>query len=113
MLEIQSKRIEPDILVVAIAGRITMGRECKQLEWTTESLIREANRKIVFDLAGVTYIDSTGIGIIMMSAGQLKEVGGQLRVAGAKGHVEEVLKMTNVDKVVGLHPNIDAAVASF
>jgi anti-sigma B factor antagonist len=113
MLEIQSKRIEPDILVVAIAGRITMGRECKHLEWTTDSLIREAHRKVVFDLAGVTYIDSTGIGIIMMSAGQLKEVGGQLRVAGAKGHVEEVLKMTNVDKVVGLHPSIDAAAASF
>ena len=75
MLEIQSKRIEPDILVVAIAGRIRQ-RECKHLEWTTDSLIREAHRKVVFDLAGVTYIDSTGIGIIMMSAGQLKEVGG-------------------------------------
>ena len=45
MLEIQSKRIEPDILVVAIAGRITMGRECKHLEWTTDSLIREAHRE--------------------------------------------------------------------
>ena len=84
MLEIQSKGIEPDILVVAMAGRITMGRECKHLEWTTDSLIREAHRKVVFDLAGVTYINSTGIGIIMMSAGQLKEVGGQLRVAVRK-----------------------------
>jgi hypothetical protein len=69
MLEIQSKQIEPDILVVAIAGRITMGRECKHLEWTTDNLIREAHKKVVFDLAGVTHIDSTGIGIIMMSAG--------------------------------------------
>jgi hypothetical protein len=33
MLEIQSKRIEPDIVVVEIVGRITMGRECKQLEY--------------------------------------------------------------------------------
>ena len=49
----------------------------------------------------------------MMSAGQLKEVGGQLRVSGATGHVEEVLKMTNVDKIVGLHPSVDAAAASF
>ena len=113
MLEIQSKRIEPDILVVAIAGRITMGRECKHLEWTTDSLIREAHKKVVFDLAGVTHIDSTGIGIIMMSAGQLKEVGGQLRGSGATGHVEEGFKMTNVDKVIGLHPSIDAAAASF
>lgn len=113
MLEIQSKRVDPDILVIEIAGRITMGRDCKHLEWTTDNFIREAHKKVVFDLGGVTYIDSTGIGIIMMSAGQLKEVGGQLRVACAKGHVEEVLKMTNVDKVVGLHPSIEAATASF
>lgn len=113
MLEIQNKQIEPDILVVQIAGRITMGRECKHLEWATDSFIRDAHKKVVFDLAGVTHIDSTGIGIIMMSAGQLKEVGGQLRVAGAKGHVEEVLKMTNVDKVIGLHPSVEAAAESF
>lgn len=113
MLEIQNKNMEPGILVVAIAGRITMGRECKHLEWTTDNFIREEHKKVIFDLAGVTHIDSTGIGIIMMSAGQLKEVGGQLRVACATGHVEKVLIMTNVDKVVGLHPSVEAAAASF
>ena len=35
--------------------------------------MREKQKKIIFDLAAVTHIDSTGIGIIMMSAGQLKE----------------------------------------
>jgi anti-sigma B factor antagonist len=113
MLEIQSKHREPDIMVVEIAGRITMGRECKHLEWTTDNLVREKHKKIIFDLAGVTHIDSTGIGIIVMSAGQLKEAGGRLRLACAHGHVGEVLKMTNVDKVVELHPTIDAAAASF
>jgi anti-sigma B factor antagonist len=113
MLEIQNKHIEPDIVVVEIVGRITMGRECKQLEWTTDSLIREKQKKIVFGLGGVTHIDSTGIGIIVLSAGQVKEAGGQLRVACATGHVEQVLKMTNVDKVVELHPTIEAAAASF
>jgi anti-sigma B factor antagonist len=113
MLEIQTKHVSPDIVVLEIAGRITIGRDCQHLEWATESLVREKRKKIIFDLAAVTHIDSTGIGIIMMSAGQLKEAGGELRVAGATGHVEQVLKMTNVHQIVGVHPTTAAAAASF
>ena len=112
MMEIQTRTVDPDIVVLEISGRITLGRECKQLEWSTESLVRENKKKVIFDLSGVTHIDSTGIGIIVMSAGQLKQAGGALRVC-AQGRVEEILKMTNVDKVVGLHPTIAAASAGF
>jgi anti-sigma B factor antagonist len=113
MLEIKTKHLQPDIVVLEITGRITIGRECKHLEWATESLVREQRKKIIFDLTGVTFLDSTGIGIIVMSAGQVKGAGGELRVAGATGHVEQVLKMTNVHQIVGLHPTTEAAAAGF
>jgi anti-sigma B factor antagonist len=113
MLEIQTKHMEPDIVVLEVAGRITLGRDCKQLEWTTENLVRERQRKIILDLTGVTQIDSTGIGIIMASAAHVKNAGGELRVAGARGHVEQVLRTTSVDKVVALHPTAAAATAGF
>ena len=114
MLEIQTKQLPPDIVVLEITGRITIGRECKQLEWATDSLVREKlQKKIIFDLSGVTHIDSTGIGIIVMSAGQIKKVGGELRVAGATAHVEDVLKLTSIDKIVVLHPTAAAAAANF
>jgi anti-sigma B factor antagonist len=113
MLEIQTKHLQPDIVVLEITGRITLGRESKQLEWAVESLVGEGRKKVIFDLTGVTNIDSTGIGIIVMSAGQVKKAGGELRVAGATAHVEEVLMITNVDKIVVLHPTTEAAAASF
>jgi len=113
MLEIQTKRMPPDIVVVEIAGRITIGRDCKQLEWSTENLVREKQKKVIFDLSGVTHIDSTGVGIIVMSAGQLKSAGGELRLAGAKGHVEEVLRLTNVHQLLGVHADTAAAAGSF
>ena len=112
MMEIQTRNVDPDIVVLEITGRITMGRESKQLEWSTENLIREKKKKVVFDLSGVTHIDSTGVGIIVMSAGQLKQAGGALRLC-AQGRIEDVLKMTNVDKVVGLHATVAAASAGF
>jgi anti-sigma B factor antagonist len=113
MLDIQTKHLPPDIVVLEITGRITIGRECKELEWATEDLVLEKRKKVIFDLTGVTYIDSTGIGIIVMSAGRVKEAGGELRVAGATGHVEQVLKLTNVDQIVRLHPTTVAASEGF
>ena len=112
MLEIQTKNVEPNIVVLEISGRLTLGRECQQLEWSAESLVKENKKKVIFDLSHVTQIDSTGVGIIVMSAGNLKQAGGQLRVC-AQGHVEHVLKLTNVDKVVELHPNMAQAAAGF
>jgi anti-sigma B factor antagonist len=113
MLEIQTKPLQPDIVVLELIGRITIGRDCKQLEWSVENLVKEGRKKVIFDLTGVTHLDSTGIGIVVMSAGQLKKAGGELRVAGASAHVEEVLKMTNIDQIVVLHPTTAAAAANF
>jgi anti-sigma B factor antagonist len=113
MLQIQTKQLAPDIVVLEIAGKITLGRESKQLEWAVESLVGEGRKKVIFDLTRVTNVDSTGIGIIVMSAGKLKKAGGELRVAGATAHVEDVLKMTNVDQIVVLHPTTAAAAAGF
>jgi anti-sigma B factor antagonist len=113
LLNIQTKHLQTDIVVLEITGRITSGRDCQHLEWAMEDLVGEGRKKVIFDLAGVTHIDSTGIGIIVMSAGKVKNAGGELRLAGAAGHVEEVLKLTNVHQIVGLHPTTDAAAAGF
>jgi anti-sigma B factor antagonist len=112
MLEIQTKNVDPDIVVLEIVGRVTMGRDSKQLEWSTDNLVRENRKKIVFDLSGVSHIDSTGIGIIVMAAGQIQRAGGKLMVC-AQGPVEKVLRMTNVDKVVNLCADAASAVGAF
>ncbi|MGA9527824.1 MAG: STAS domain-containing protein [Terriglobales bacterium] len=112
MLTLQTRNIEPDIVVLEVAGKITMGRECKELEWSTETLVRENKKKVVFDLTGVSHIDSTGIGIIVMCAGKLKQAGGNMRVC-AQGHVEEVLKLTSIDKVIEIHPTVATAASGF
>jgi anti-sigma B factor antagonist len=112
-LDIQSKHLPPDIVVLEMKGRITMGNDCRQVEWTTKKLVAENEKKMIFDLSGVTHIDSTGIGIIVMVAGQMKKAGGELRVAGANEHVENLLRMTAVDHIVGLHPTTVAAASGF
>lgn len=112
-LSVQTRQLEPDIVVLELAGKITMGNDCRQIEWTAARLLGESHKKLIFDLSGVSHIDSTGIGIIVTVAGQMKEAGGELRVAAANEHIEHLLKMTNVHQIVHLHPTIGAAASGF
>ncbi len=57
MLEIQTKRLQPDIVVLEAVGRITIGRDSKHLEWAVDGLVREQQKKIILDLTGVTHPD--------------------------------------------------------
>src|SRR6266705_1450484 len=80
-------------IVLGLAGRITLGLECQEVEWQVEDLLKEHEKKIIFDFSELKYLDSTGVGIIVMCSGKVKQAGGELRVAGAEGIVEETLKM--------------------
>jgi anti-anti-sigma factor len=112
-LSIQVTQIEPDIVVVEIAGKMILGPECQQVEWLISNLLAENNEKIVLDISGVTRVDSTGVGIIVVCHGKVKSAGGELRLAGASGIVEKVLRMSTIDSIVALHPTREAAVEGF
>src|SRR3989454_5884889 len=109
LLNIHKRRIGADVVVLGVAGRITLGRDCQEVESQVEDLLKEHEKKIIFDFSELKYLDSTGVGIIVMCSGKVKEAGGELRVAGAQGIVEETLKMTKVDQIVTLCPSVEAA----
>ena len=113
LLTITKKAIEPDIAVLEMKGRIMLGRDCQEVEWKLDELLRDNSRKVIFDLTGVNHIDSTGIGIVVMCSGKVRKTGGELRVAGASGVVEQVLKLTKVDQIVGFYSTVEAAAHNF
>ncbi len=113
LLNIEKKQLAPDVVVLELTGKFTLGRESQRVQWQVEELLRENVRKVILDLSGLELIDSMGIGVIMFGAGQLKKAGGELRVAGAKGLVQDVLKLAKVDVVVGFYPTVMAAAEAF
>jgi len=113
LLNIEESRLQPDIVLLRFTGRITLGREAQQIEWKLADLMRDKATKVIFDLSGVTVMDSTGIGIVVMCSGKLKETGGQLRLSGASGFVDKTLRLTGVNNLVPFHTTIDEAATAF
>lgn len=113
ILNVQRKNVEPNIAVLEMTGRIAMGSDSQRIEWGLAELLKENYRKVVFDLTEVTFLDSSGIGILMMCHAKLKKVGGALHIAGARGMVKETLEMTSVDKIVHIYPTAVEAAQCF
>jgi anti-sigma B factor antagonist len=113
ILNVERKKVEPDIAVFEMTGRITMGSDSQKIEWGLAELLKENQKKVIFDLTEVNYLDSSGIGILMMCHAKLKKAGGTLRIAGARGMVEETLEMTSVNKIVRFYPTAALAALDF
>ena len=79
----------------------------------TRRVAKRKSQKVVFDLSDVIYLDSSGVGILMMCHAKLKKAGGSLHIAGAQGMVEETLEITSVNKIVKLYPTAVEAAQAF
>jgi anti-sigma B factor antagonist len=113
VLNVKKRNIEPDVTVLELYGRLTLGRACQEVEWLLEDLLKEQKTKVVLDLSQLDFLDSTGVGIVVMCSGKLRKTGGELRVAGAHGPVDATLKMTQVSQIIPLFPTCSAAIDSF
>ncbi len=113
LLNIEKQQAANGVVVLTISGRVSIGRDSQLIEYQVNDLLKAGQNRVVFDLAAVNHMDSTGIGILMMCSARLKKAGGDLRLAGAQGLVADVLRITKVDSILGLHANADEAVKSF
>ena len=67
------------------------------------------DRKFIFDLSGVTVIDSTGIGRFIACFNKIMGAGGEMRMAGATGHVMQSFRVSLLDKIFSFYPTLQQA----
>ncbi|MGC2661488.1 MAG: STAS domain-containing protein [Bryobacteraceae bacterium] len=107
--DISIREVAPGVTVVELAGRLHAGTNLRSLENTIANLLQEGRRKIVVDLTNVDFIDSSAVGVLMVSAAQTKKAGGRLRIAGAKQRVAELFAIVHLEQVADLSPDVATA----
>lgn len=113
ILEITKGQLKDGIALLTLRGSIHTGPDCRRVEHEVDELLHNNQTRAIFDLAGVTHIDSAAIGVVVRCFSKLKNAGGLLRLAGCRGMVDSSLKLTKVDRVIGLYPNAAAAAENF
>ena len=66
-------------------------------------------KKLVVDLSRVTYIDSSGLAVLIEGMQNVEEYGGKFALAGLQENVRTVFEIARLDQVFGIFPDVDAA----
>jgi len=110
MLETEVFEIDPDITVVSCAGRFTLGTQLRLTESMINTLLQKGVRKLVIDLTHTEIVDSAGLGVLMHLYGEVEQLGGRMRVAGANPHVGNLFRITHTDAILRLDPDLMSSV---
>src|SRR5689334_11965658 len=100
MMRYEQKKVEPDITVIVLNGRMIGGLELTRLEQTVDDILAKGQRKVVFDMSAVDYLDSSALAVIISCVSKARSAGGTLRVAGVTDRVMRIFKMTRVDSTL-------------
>ena len=108
-LGVEHQDVQELTSVITLRGKLMLGEECAQLETLVPQLLKNGRKNLVFDLSGVTHIDSTGIGRFIDAFSRLTRIGGQMRLAGASGAVRDSFRVTRLDTVFTFYPTVEEA----
>ncbi len=99
-----------DVQVFELTGSLDIATSPTVRAALTSASERESHRLIV-DLIGVEFLDSTGLGALIGAQRRAKEFGGEVRLVAKEGQILRLLRITGLLKVFAVYPTLDAAVA--
>lgn len=88
-----------EVVVVTAVGPVTLAQKSEQIVELVDELLAAGKKTIIFDLAGVTTIDSTGIGRFIASYNKILAAGGEVRMAAATDHLSKIFHVNRLDKI--------------
>src|SRR5262245_53009756 len=108
-----STRQVGDVTVVDVSGRITLGDGATTFRDTIRDLANGGNKKLLLNLAEVSYIDSSGIGEMVSGFTTVSNQGGQMKLLNLTKRVKDLLQITKLYTVFEVFDDEAHAVRSF
>jgi anti-sigma B factor antagonist len=111
-LEIHQRERE-GVIILDLKGRLTVGQDVSIYRERMQKLIDSGRHSIVLNLDQVDYVDSTGLGALVMSYTTLQRAGGKVRLLNLSRRSIELLIMTKLTTIFELFNDEQNAINSF
>jgi anti-sigma B factor antagonist len=108
-----NERQAGDVTVLDMSGKITIGEGSVALRTAIRRLLEEGKKRILLNLAGVSYIDSSGIGELVSSYTAISNAGGQLKLLNLTQKLRDLLTITKLLTVFDVYESEAEALNSF
>jgi anti-sigma B factor antagonist len=107
------QRRNADVTILDLKGRLRVGGNAVALHRSIRSLVLEKKTQIILNLAGVTFIDSCGLGELVASQVSVENKGGEIKLMGLTDQLTELFRATRLLAVFDTYANEAEAIQSF
>jgi anti-sigma B factor antagonist len=111
-LEVETRQADNGVTVVAPTGRLDIAG-APALKEAIEEVVRSGPPRIVIDMEGVSFVDSTGLGSVISALKQVRGSQGELRLAAPNQQARVVLELTTLDRVFPYYATVEDALTGF
>jgi len=111
-MQLEYHEDDPGLLIIKSTGGLDESLAMKLVR-DLYALIDKGLTKTVVDCSQMDYISSLDLGVLARVRSRIAMKGGDLKLCGVKGMVQEVLKITRMDRVFDIHPDLESARRAF
>jgi len=101
------------VTILDLSGKITLGEGSGTLRDEVRDLVAKGSKKILLNLADISYIDSSGLGELVSAFTAVKNAGGDLKLVNLTKKVSDLLVITKLATVFDAKDDEASAIASF
>ncbi len=102
-----------EIMILHVSGKIMGGPDYEKFHQEIKSLVNDGYVDIVLNMSRVTWINSTGLGILVSAFHTLKKNGGMMKICAVSTRIDNILNVTQLKLVFDTFDSCDDALASF
>ncbi len=107
------QNLKGEIMVLNLSGKIMGGPDHEKFQTEIKTLISQGYVDILLDMAKVSWVNSTGLGILVSAYHTLKKNGGALKICKVSDRIDNILNVTQLKLVFETFTDCEEALASF
>ena len=111
-LDVQQKEAE-GIIILELRGRLVAGAEASDFRRRIEQLIAAGKNNLILDMKHVDFIDSTGLGTLVIAHNGVQKSGGAVKLLNVSQRNIQLMILTKLSTVFEMYDNEQAAINSF
>ncbi len=108
-----SEEMKGDVLVLRLSGKVIGGPELMDLKTAFENAMNQERKKVLLDLGKVSWMDSSGLGVIVSGHTTISRAGGSLKILNATKKIHELFIITKLITIFETFTDEDEALKSF
>ena len=108
-----SRADKDGIVVLQVSGKLMGGPDADAFDQQVKQILGEGRRKILVDLGDVSWVNSTGLGILISNYTTLKNAGGALKLVHTSPRIKQIFTVTKLNTIFESFDDENAARASF